>query len=98
MHRGQFRRRQPRHGIALIALHLIGKPKLFQQPQNPLRTGVVEMMEREHARFPWGLLFVGEGLAEVCRTVIAMTSTLPTMRQTPRLVGSIADVSGILVA
>jgi len=31
--------------IALIALHLIGGAELFEQPQNPLRAGIVEMMQ-----------------------------------------------------
>ena len=48
MHRLQLRRRQPRLRIALIALHLIGRAEFFQQPEDTLRAGVVEVMEGEH--------------------------------------------------
>ena len=44
----ELRRRQPGLGVALIALHLIGRAQLLQQPQNSLRAGVVEVMKREH--------------------------------------------------
>src|SRR6266496_6047171 len=43
----QLRRRQPRLGIALIALHFIGRAELFQQPEDPLRARVVEVMKRD---------------------------------------------------
>src|SRR5216683_3611996 len=48
MHRVELRRRQPRLRVALIVLHLVGHAEFFQQPQNPLRAGVVEMMDGEH--------------------------------------------------
>src|ERR1700722_9330698 len=48
MHRHQFRGRQPCRRIAVIFFHLIGRAEFFQQPQNPLRARVIEMMEREH--------------------------------------------------
>jgi hypothetical protein len=47
----EFGRRQPGLGVALIALHLIGRAQLLQQPQDALRTGVVEVMKREHGGF-----------------------------------------------
>src|SRR5258706_2854945 len=51
MHRLQLRWRKPWLRAALIALHLIGYPQFFQQPQNPLRAGVIEMMQGEHGCF-----------------------------------------------
>jgi hypothetical protein len=48
MHRGQFGRRQPRRGVALVALHLVGHAQFFQQPQDTLRARVIEMMQSEH--------------------------------------------------
>src|SRR5882724_4364504 len=48
----KLRRRQPRLRIALIAHHLVRRPKLLQQPEDALRARVVEMMERKHGRSP----------------------------------------------
>ena len=54
----ELRRRQPGLGVALVALHLIGRTQLLQQPQNALRAGVVEVMKRQHGDF-LRLLFGG---------------------------------------
>src|SRR5262249_19274797 len=44
----ELRRRKPRLLIALIAHELVGRAELFEQPEDPLGTGIVEMMESEH--------------------------------------------------
>jgi len=36
--------------VALIALHLIGHSEHFQQPQDPLRVGMLEMMQGKKVR------------------------------------------------
>src|SRR5436305_6912848 len=64
MHRLKLRRRQPRRCVALITFHLVGRAEFFQQPQNPLRAGVIEMMKREHGDF-LGCWFERRGVSEV---------------------------------
>ena len=44
------------HGlrVALIPLHLIGQAHLLQQPEDPLRAGIVEMVDGDHGAAPLG--------------------------------------------
>ena len=51
MDRAQLRRRA-HVGLTLIADDLVGKPKLFQQPQHALGAGIIEMMDSKHGDSP----------------------------------------------
>jgi len=48
MHHGQFRRRQPRRGIALITPSSRKACRVLRAATKTLRTGVVEMMQGKH--------------------------------------------------
>src|SRR5690349_9682469 len=53
MDRAQLRRRA-HIALALIANNLVGDAELFQEPQDALRTGIVQMMDGEHRLVPCG--------------------------------------------
>ena len=64
MHRLQLRRRQPGGRVALVALDLVGRAQLLQQPQDALRARIVEVVDDEHG------VLLGWGIAKpapVCR-------------------------------
>jgi hypothetical protein len=44
------------HGlrVALIPLHLIGQAHFLQQPEDPLRAGIVEVVDGDHGAAPLG--------------------------------------------
>ena len=50
VHGAQLGRGQHGLGVALVMLDLVGEPELLKQPQDPLRAGVVEVVDGEHRR------------------------------------------------
>ena len=48
MYGPQFGRRKHRLRIARIALDFVTGAELLEEPENPLRTGVVEVMNDDH--------------------------------------------------
>src|SRR5215469_2016199 len=52
MDRLQLGRRQPGLRIALIALDPIGEAQLLEEPQDALRSGVVEVVNDNHGHLP----------------------------------------------
>ncbi len=52
MHLLQFGRGTHGGRVALVAFHRIGQAQLLEQPEHALRTGIVQVMDDDHVRFP----------------------------------------------
>ena len=61
----QLRRREARGGVALIEFDVIRDVQLFKQPENPLRAGIIQVMDDDHGQFPRGGLLASVAAGRV---------------------------------
>jgi hypothetical protein len=58
VHLAQRRRREHGLGIALVALDFVLEAELFEQPEDPLRAGIVQVVHDDHRLALLHLTFV----------------------------------------